>query len=133
MIALLLLTLTSQPIGAQPACRLAAARHPVDKIYLVRGTYFTDGHHGAEIDRPKCGDSIPAYLGGAAGTVGEYQQAYDAKCNANLAGYAIAGAFTGRFVSRRIRLLGKWQRLEFFQIDAIKSKDMDSSSITCLK
>jgi hypothetical protein len=136
LVFLALVASTPEPpvLGPQAACRLASAdRILAGKIYSVRGTYQADGMHGSYLEVPKCKMSFsdPQLVGDAARAADAYHEAFRVECRGVLFGDYIRGVFTGTFVKRRSKYLGRPIVLEVFQISHVTTKDLDASSITC--
>jgi len=106
---------------------------PSRAMYSIPGLYFSDGHHGSEIEIPQCDKVIidPTMVDEAAATIAQYHVAYREKCDAHLMNDRFSGVFTGKFVQRKVRLFDLPMTENFFVVSRIETKELDVASIDC--
>jgi len=126
---------SQQVLGAEAACRLIKGdRIPGGTTYVIQGVYFSDWHHGSNIELPNCDDAIfPILADDVSAKVQSYHRAFQVKCGGVLMGDRIVGVFTGHFERKKAMLYSFTKPLpvDFFVVTDVATKDLDAGSISC--
>ena len=109
---------------------------PADASYSITGTYFSDGHHGSELEVPGCDVVLldPELLKAPQRRkLRPFIRPSGENCHAVLGNDRMTGVFTGRFVRKQMRPFGTQspgdERSNVFIISVVETKDLDISSI----
>lgn len=137
LLAIGLVATDDQPQELQPSVVCSLARTKAWKpgqTYVLRGKFFSDGHHGAMVSLEGCDDTLtPELANEAAAKVANFHNAFHDKCGGFLMNDAFSGVLTGTFERRRVRLFG-WRKpmvTPIFVIRDVSSDALDTMKLVC--